>query len=86
MQQDKNNFIVHIRALKQALEHGVRLKEVHRAIAFYQEAWLKPYIKMNTELKKQAKNEFEKQFFKDMNNCVLGKTMENYGESTEILN
>ena len=41
---NKKNYIVHIRALKQALRHGLNLKKVHKAISFYQEAWLKPYI------------------------------------------
>ena len=47
---DKENYVVHIRALKQALDHGLILKKVHRVIEFRQEAWLKPYIDMNTEL------------------------------------
>ena len=70
---DENNYVVHIRSLKQALDHGIILKKVHRVIQFNQEAWLKEYIDMNTELRKQAKNDFEKHFFKLMNNSVFGK-------------
>ena len=60
---DKKNYVVHIRSLKQALHHGLILKKVHRVIQFNQEAWLKPYIDMNTELRKQAKNDLKKNFF-----------------------
>ena len=73
---DKNN-VVHIRALKQALNYGLTLKKVHRVIQFNQEAWLKPYIGMNTKLRTEAKNDFGKDFFKLMNNAVFGKTMKN---------
>ena len=66
---DENNYIVHTRSLKQALNHGLILKKVHRVIQFNQEICLKEYIDMNTELRKQAKNDFEKDFFKLMNNC-----------------
>ena len=52
---DKKNYVVHIRSLKEALNHGLILKKVHKVIQFYQEAWLKPYIDMNTELRKKAK-------------------------------
>ena len=71
--EDKENYVVHIKVLKQALNHGLVLKKVHRIIQFYQKDWLKPYIDMNTELRKKAKNDFQKDFFKLMNNSVLEK-------------
>ena len=74
---NKKKHVAHINALKQVLNHGLKLKKIHRVIKFNQEAWLKPYIDMNTELREVAKNDFEKDLFKLMNNSVFRKMMEN---------
>ena len=59
---DKENYSIHIVALKQTLNHGLKLIRVHSVISFRREAWLKPYIDLNTELRKNSKNKFEKDF------------------------
>ena len=73
----KKRYVIHIRALKQALDHGLVLERIHRVIEFKQSAWMKEYIDFNTKLKTAAKNNFGKDFYRLMNNSVFGK---NYGE------
>ena len=75
--RDKNNYVVHYKTLMQYLSLGMKLKKIHRGIKFIESDFLKPYIDTNVKLRTQAKNNFEKDFFKLMNNSVFGKTMEN---------
>ena len=81
---NKKNYVAHINVLKKALDHGLKLRKVHRVIEFDQEAWLKKYIDFNTDLRAKATNDFEKDFFKLMNNAVFGKTMENVCKHRDI--
>ena len=82
--RDKKNYVIHIQALNQVLQHGLRLDRIHRAIEFDQSPWLKTYIDFNTQLRTAATNDFEKDFFKLMNNSVFGKTMENIRKRRNI--
>ena len=82
--RDKKNYVIHIQALNQALQHGLRLERIHRVIEFHQSPWLKTYIDFNTQLRMPATNNFEKDFFKLMNNLVFGKTMENIRKHRNI--
>ena len=71
--QDKENYVLHIKTIK-----------VHKVIQFNQKAWLKTYIDMKIKLRTEAKNDFEKDIFKLMNNAVFGKTMENVRKPRDI--
>ena len=63
---DKTEYVIHMRNFRQPLNHELVLKKYHRVTKFNQNAWLKPYINMNTDLRKKAKNDLEKDFFKLM--------------------
>ena len=84
MLEDKEKYVVHYSNLQFYLRQGMRLKKVHRVIEFDQEPWMEPHIRMNTEFRKQAKTDFETDFYKLMNNSVFGKTMENLRNRVDV--
>ena len=74
---DHERYVIDYRSLKYIMGLGVEVKHVHTIVSYRQSRWLKPYIDFNTDMRKNAKHYFEKDFFKLMNNSVCGKTMEN---------
>ncbi|KAK3757404.1 hypothetical protein RRG08_033172 [Elysia crispata] len=82
--RDKNHYVLHYRNLQLYLGLGMKLKKVHRALRFEQSPWMEPYIRMNTELRKQATSAFEKDLYKLMNNSVFGKNMENLRKRVDV--
>ena len=81
---DKTNYVLHRENLKLYLELGLKLKHIHRGIKFKEKPWMKSYIELNTDLRTKGKNDFEKDFFKLMNNSVFGKTMENIRNRVDV--
>ena len=81
---NKNNYVTHYRNSQQCLELGMELKKIQRILKFKQKDWMKPYIDFNTQKRKEAANEADKNHFKRLNNAVYGKTMENMRKRIKI--
>ena len=81
---DKKNYLVHYRIFKFYVRHGMEVEKVHSVISFKQSKWLKKYISFNTQKRNKAKNDFEKDFDKLLNNAFYGKTMENVRNQIKV--
>ena len=82
--RDKTKYVLHYKNLIQCLDMGLKIKHIHNGIKFVESEWMKPYIDKNTNLRAKAKNNFEKDFYKLMNNSVFGKTMENIRNRVDV--
>ena len=82
---DKMKYLIHERTLRIFVRQGIILDKIHEIISFRQSKWLEKYININTQKRKQAVNDFEKDFYKLLNNAFYGKTMKNVGNLMKVL-
>ena len=82
--RDKVGYVCDIRNLSYYLDKGLDITKIHKVITFDQRPWMRDYITFNTDRRKEAKNEFEKDFYKLMSNSCFGKTMENLRERVNM--
>ena len=81
---NKKNYLLHYRMLKFYVKHGMVVDKVYEIISFKQSKWLEKYINFNTQKRNLSKNDFEKDFYKLLNNSFYGKTMENIRNRCKI--
>lgn len=81
---NKHRYVTHLKNLTQCLRHGLKLTKIHRVLEFTEEAWLRPYIELNTRLRAAALTEFERNFFKLLINAIFGKTIENDRKKRDV--
>ena len=81
---DKENYLIHYEWLKFCIRHGMVVDKVHEIISFKQSKCLEKYMNFNTQKRNQAVNDFEKDFYKILNNAFYGRTMENVRNRSKI--
>lgn len=82
--EDKKDYVIHYKVLEECIKQGLILKKIHKVIQYDEKDFLKMYIDLNTELRSKAVSEFEKDFFKLMNNSIFGKTMEDIDKRRDV--